>query len=334
MPGWLDNGTSNSTPRVPQAPASPRISPPPSVKPVKPVDPARVRPNGLAIGAGAATPKAWDPVASANRAVSSVTKTLGRMSAPPLQPAPAVDPAATPAAAAGRDTAVAPQADPTAFPTGQEAYDRWVKNPVSAVGETAVSAELAAGGGWLAGQGLRAVGSKAAPALISGSNYMSGLAAPLSRLATNIMPAVTVGDAGVKLWNNRNDVAGSTARMAQSNANNSTLGGYLGNVPAAALQNFGQLASGDGTPLFELADAGLGGVNDAGRGLQQALRGSTLDSALQSRQAVNDQTTSRAMQTGTATQQQLRDAAVYAQRQREADMQARNWQPWLWGMSQ
>lgn len=194
--------------------------------------------------------------------------------------------------------------------------------------------EMAAGGSWLAGQGLRAVGSKAAPALINGSNGVLGWASPLSRYSSYALPAVAAGDAGIKLWNNRNDTAGSTARMAQSNADNSTVGGYLGNAPMSALRNFGQLATGDGTPLFEMADATLGGINDAGRGVQQAVRGSTLDSALQSRQAVADQVTSKAMQTGSATQQQLRDATAYAQRQREAEMQSRNWQPWLWGMSQ
>ena len=94
------------------------------------------------------------------------------------------------------------------------------------------------------------------------------------------------------------------------------------------------LGNGDGTPLAEMGEAFVGLNRETVDGEYEARRTSELDSALKSRQADSEQATNQAMQTGGATQQQLRDAATYTQRQREADMQARNWRPWLWGMSQ
>ena len=206
----------------------------------------------------------------------------------------------------------------------------------------------AAGGMWAGGKALSylpqtsAYGTK----LLQGGEALTKATLPYTKhiVGGPLRSVVTKGplalagisavDGAFQLNEMLKDPAAGHARMLASNYANATPGAYLRNAAINSVANAMMLGNGDGTPLAEMGEAFVGLNRETVDGEYEARRTSELDSALKSRQADSEQATNQAMQTGGATQQQLRDAATYTQRQREADMQARNWRPWLWGMSQ
>jgi hypothetical protein len=331
-------------------------------------------------------------MASASRAVSNAANAVGRTQPAPAasQLRPPVDPATTPAAAAGLGTPPAPLADkseyqqqwpladedeyrwkwradpaasaaaqpidPAVTPAaveGNPTFNRYVRDPVETITQAAAYPSMAAGAAYAAGKPLSYV-PKIAPlghALLQGGARLSAATAPYTtpilgaggmRTALPAFPlaaaAVPFVDGAFKLNQMLQDPDGGEARLQQSlqRYGNASPLGYAANVGSDATMNALSLLSGNGTPLAEMGEAAIGafGPKALVDGEYEASRGRELDAELKSRQAGNEQATNQAMQTGSATQQQLRDASVYAQRQREADMQSRNWQPWLWGMSQ
>ena len=340
MPGWLDANRNNLSYGAARA-----------------VDPTKVRPQQLATSGLAAAARAVPAPPELPSVGPTHGVTSGAARAPalpqlgagtPAPPAPGpVDPARTatnpgrvqmPAAPAAPEPAQVPWRDRSVF-------ERYVKYPAQQLYNLQSTAE---GLGWLAS---RVPYAARIPGLAPAAAGLTTTGAALSPVAAPAALAAIVGDGAVKAWDRRNDVAGSTARMNASNANwtDSTQNlqnvlGLMGGVPGMAqvrmplnalgpaVDNASKMLQLNGEPIADFIDASAGLVNDTGRAATQALRGSTLDAALQTRQDSAQRATEHAMAAGAATQQQLRDAAVRARRQQQADIQGRRWRPWLWGM--
>lgn len=348
MPGWLDVGRNSLSYGGSRSPAAGAVAP-------------AVRATAQARTAVKPAPRS--ALTHGAAPVSAVAVDPARVAAKPATPRrPPLDPAVptghtlrttarNPAAIEAATATPAPVAAPPA-PTGNATLNRYVLNPAQDLTNAAYLPGTLGWGMYAAGKPLSYV-PKVAPlgrALVQGGARLGAATAPYTApiiggawrgaapkfpVALAVLSAV---DGAFKLNQMLQDPAGGEARLQSSlqRYGNASPAGYAGNVALDSLRNLNSLSAGDGTPLAELGEATIGAVGPRAtvNAEYEAERGRELDAALRSRQAAEDQATINAMQSGTASQQQLRDALARARQQQRAEIQGRNWRPWLWGMSQ